>query len=112
MTRKRYSKRQIVELWTEGQGKCWRCEQPIRHEIYGEGWVLGHVGKAHWCGGVIVAPEHTACNAEDGKVQSTLAAKSIRIQARAIGVKRPKRVMPGSRASKWKKKLNGQVVLR
>lgn len=103
MKRKRLTKRQIVELWEAGKGMCWRCEQPIVNEVYPDGWVLGHCEKPHWMGGVEVAPEHVKCNSDDGRVQTSLAAKSVRIRARNIGIKKtrkpyypPKpRVIPG-----------------
>jgi hypothetical protein len=88
--RKKYTKRQIVQHWDVSDGRCWRCGEKIAGKptpVYGTDWVLGHVGKAHWAGGVKVAPEHTACNAVDGREQTKLAAKSIRIRARDIGVK-------------------------
>ena len=52
--------------------------------------------------------KHRAKTAEDVAVKS----KTARVRAKHLGIKRSARPMPGSRASKWKKKLNGQVVLR
>jgi hypothetical protein len=95
MQRKRYTKRQVVEFWEKANGRCWRCLEKIQGKptpIYGKDWVLGHVGAAHWTGGGDVAPEHTDCNAIDGREQSKLAAKSVRIRAKAIGVKKPSRL--------------------
>ena len=105
MPRKRYTKRQILEFWESGKGKCWRCKQPIINEVYDDGWVLGHCSDPHWLGGIDVAPEHTACNAEDGKHQTTLAAKSVRIRARNIGIKKkspfPKPYKPEFTPGRW-----------
>jgi hypothetical protein len=95
LSRKDYTKRQIVGFWEAGQGRCWRCGEKIVGKptpAYGVDWVLGHVGKPHWLGGIKVAPEHTSCNSEDGKEQTKLAAKSVRIRAKAIGVKKPSRL--------------------
>ena len=89
MKRKRLTKRQIVEHWERSEGKCWRCEQKITNEVYGDGWQLGHCDKPHWMGGVEVAPEHTSCNKLDGIQQTRIAAKSVRIRARNIGIKKP-----------------------
>lgn len=105
MKRKKYTKRQIVEFWEASAGKCWRCEQPIIHQVYGEGWVLGHSEKPHWAGGVYVAPEHVACNVEDGRAQTTLAAKNVRIRARNIGIKKPSKL---SEDWKWFKKVRAE----
>ena len=52
--------------------------------------------------------KHRAKTAEDVAAKS----KTARIRAKHLGIKRSARPMPGSRASKWKQKLNGQVVLR
>jgi len=52
--------------------------------------------------------KHRAKTAEDVGVKS----KTARVRAKHLGIKRSARPMPGSRASKWKQKLNGQVVLR
>lgn len=110
MTRQRYTKRQIVEFWEAAGGRCWRCGKKIEGKptpIYGLDWVLGHAGRAHWAGGKEVKPEHTDCNAEDGKQQTKAAAKSVRIRAKAIGVKTSRsRPVPGSKASKWARRYN------
>jgi hypothetical protein len=73
---------------------------------------MGHVGKAHWAGGSEYAPECVSCNAEDGRLQTKLAAKSVRIRAEKYGIKRVKRIVPGSRASGWKKPLYGPARRR
>ena len=52
--------------------------------------------------------KHRAKTAEDVGIKS----KTARVRAKHLGIKRSARPMPGSRASKWKQKLNGQVVLR
>ena len=51
---------------------------------------------------------HTTKTREDVAQKSTEARK----RAKHLGLTTPKRIMPGSRASKWKKKLDGTVVLR
>lgn len=94
MARKKYTKRQIAAFFEESQGKCWRCGQPIVHQVYGVGWILGHCDKPHWMGGVKVAPEHTSCNMEDAKQQTKDAAKSVRIRARNAGIKKPSSFRP------------------
>ena len=52
--------------------------------------------------------KHRAKTAEDVGIKS----KTARVRAKHLGIKRSARPMPGSRASKWQQKLNGQVVLR
>lgn len=53
---------------------------------------MGHADKAHWLGGSEFAPEHTACNREDGKLQAKLSAKAVRVRATSIGIPQRKRL--------------------
>lgn len=46
------------------------------------------------------------------KIDAPAAAKSRSVRAKAIGAHKPKRIMPGSRASRLKKRLDGWVVNR
>ncbi len=114
MPRKRPTKRQIVEAWEKYGGRCWRCGHKIAGKPtprYGKDWVLGHAGAANWAGGDDLRPEHVDCNSEDARLQTKLAAKSVRIRARNIGV-RSSRPLPCGRDSPWKKKVGGPVVPR
>ena len=54
------------------------------------------------------------CRCHKGKTRQDGAQKSVEARKRAkfLGLDKPKRIMPGSRASKWKKRLDGTVVLR
>ena len=83
--RKSLTIRQKVELFDLHEGLCWRCGQPI---MVSEEWELGHCDKAYWLGGSELAPEHKHCNREDGKKQTKLAAKTIRVRANYLGVKK------------------------
>lgn len=51
---------------------------------------------------------HRAKTAEDVAQR----AKDDRVRKKHLGIHQPKQIMPGSRASKYKKKLDGTVVLR
>ena len=57
---------------------------------------------------VLCEPCHREKTGQENKDQ----AKANRIKARTYGIKKPGPPMPGSRASKWKKKLDGTVELR
>lgn len=46
------------------------------------------------------------------KHDTPMAAKTVRQQDMALGIRRSSSPMPGSRASKWKKPFNGPPVLR
>lgn len=112
MKRKRYTERQILAYWEASDGHCWRCELKIEKPRYGVNWVLGHCKNPHWLGGAELAAEHVACNVRDAKVQTKLAAKSVRIRARAAGIKKRSRPFPGGKDDKRKRKVSGEVVLR
>lgn len=38
MTRKRYTRKQILDLFEKSGGRCWRCGEKIIDEVYGIGW--------------------------------------------------------------------------
>ena len=56
---------------------------------------------------LVCAPCHRVATYADVAEKSTTA----RIRAKHYGIKKPSR-MPGSRNSKWRKKINGEVVMR
>ena len=84
--------------------------------IHGEEWDVSHEipleagGKddeSNW----LVA--HRKCHRRHtAKVDIPLIAKVKRIQARHLGIKKAKSPMPMGKNSKWKKKMDGSVVLR
>ena len=92
-----------------------RCHISGRKIMPGDKWELDHV-KALVNGGEnresnlapALSTEHKAKTAADVAQKS----KDRRVRSKHIGIHRPKSIMPGSRASKWKKKLNGEVVRR
>jgi hypothetical protein len=123
VSRKKWKNAELIEAWEAAGGtpttpaKCWRCGLPItspsgKRALYGPHWHMGHAGKAHWLGGSEYAPEHVSCNMKDAVVQTKAAAKSRRIRAEAYGIKKVKRIVPGSRASGWKKPLHGPARRR
>ena len=52
--------------------------------------------------------KHRAKTAEDVGVKS----RTARVRAKHLGIKRSARPMPGSRASKWKRHMDGSVSVR
>ena len=52
--------------------------------------------------------KHRAKTAEDVAAKS----KTARVRAKHLGIKRSARPMPGSRASKWKRHMDGSVSVR
>jgi 5-methylcytosine-specific restriction protein A len=96
-----------------------------------------HDGMCHLCGGKIdgtrerwevehivpyaltrddtddnLAPAHVGCHAAKTKGDVTAIAKAARVSKKHIGAHRPAGTLAGSKASRWKRKLNGQVVPR
>lgn len=102
-----------ARVWEREQGRCHRCTRKIPA---GDAWIIEHTVA------LINAPgmnrESNLCltcswckpqkDAEDVAIKSINARK----RAKHLGIYKPKTVMPGSRASKWKRLLSGQVVLR
>lgn len=59
-----------------------------------------------------LVPVHPKCHR--GKTRQDVAEKSAtyKTQVHHLGIRKSKRPMPGSRASGWKRKMNGQVERR
>jgi 5-methylcytosine-specific restriction endonuclease McrA len=57
-------------------------------------------------------PAHEACHKAKSRKDTTDIAKGKRVAAKHYGIKRTARPIAGSRSTKWKKKMNGQVVPR
>lgn len=95
-------------------GKCHRCHRLIRPGA-GDKWTLEHL-IAIANGGANAEPNLDltcswclpAKNAEDVAQKAADYGKRLR----HLGLKKAKHPLPGSRASKWKRKIDGTVVLR
>jgi hypothetical protein len=62
-----------------------------------------------------MAPAHEACAIAKtiGKQgDHSRAAKAKRVKSKHLGIKKSKNPLPGSKGSKWRKKMNGSVVVR
>ena len=91
--------------------KCDRCGVDIGARIP---WEIDHIvalanGGEH-CESNL-QPLCRPCHRAKTETDVAEKAKLYRIRCKHIGIRKPSR-MPGARNSKWKKKLNGQVVLR
>ncbi len=100
-----------IRIFERHSGICHLSGRKIRP---GEKWEVEHV-LAIALGGenresnlapALVAP-HKAKTAQDRKQK----ARNDRVRKRHLGIRKPSK-MAGSRDSKWKRKMNGQVVLR
>jgi hypothetical protein len=84
--------------------------------IPGQDWAVSHeipleAGGLDDASNWLVA--HRTCHRQHtAKVDAPLIAKVKRIHQRHIGAKKSRNPMPGGRGSKWKKRMDGSVVLR
>jgi hypothetical protein len=96
-----------------GRVHCNLCGLPVEA---GSRWHDSHVGAPKALGGRTVGVAHDTCNLEHGsQVVTPMVAKAKRQFRKHNGITGPglgKRPMPGGRRSKWKKKMDGSVVLR
>lgn len=95
----------------DGRCQC-DCNRPIRA---GEQWRVDHVVA------LVLDGEHRESNLQPiltehdrAKVRREVAEKSAtyKTQAHHLGIRKSRRPMPGSRASGFKRKMNGQVERR
>lgn len=99
-------------VWLRECGKCHRCERKIPS---GDSWIIEHRiaiinGGAN--GEVNLCLTCSWCKPHKDAADVAQKAKDYRVRSKHIGLHKAKAIMPGSRASKWKKLLNGQVVRR
>ena len=105
-----------LRLWRKQDGRCGKCTRKMRaHNIEREHLVPLSMGGENresnvelWCA--------VPCSSEKTASEAAPRAKADRATAKRWGFKSPSKKkrppMPGSRASKWKKKLDGTVVRR
>lgn len=89
--------------------ECHICHGPIRVGL--EAWDAEH-STPFANGGTKVLPAHVACHKEKTKVDVCDMARGRRSHERHFGIRQHGGSMPGSRRSRFKKKMNGEVVER
>lgn len=92
---------------------CHLCETKIQ---VGQKWDASHL-KSIWDGGenreTNLAPAHRKCHRDHTSKEKTEQADANRKAMKHLGIKpRKSPPMPGSKDSKWKRKMDGTVVLR
>lgn len=111
--RRTFSPRQRLAVFEAHKGVCCLCGLKI---IVGDKWIVEHIIALELGGGnddSNIGPSHDFCATEKTKGDHARGAKLKRVHQKHIGIKKePRTIVPGSRASKWKKKANGTVVLR
>lgn len=112
MSRKRRSPKERERLFDLHGRKCWICGEQIETR---QSWELEHV--TPWAltrdeSDDNVKPAHVRCHKEKTFVDVRAIRKADRIRRKNIGAHKSSRPMAGSRRSKFKRKMSGEVVLR
>ena len=109
--RRSLSTTQRLHLFLTAQGHCQACGWRL-HPAHAGRWTIS--SPSPWAGGM--PPTTSRCSARLATARRPHAAirprlsKAKRMQARHLGAARSKAVIPGSRRSGYKKKINGEVV--
>ena len=101
-----------LRRWEAHKGICVNCQTPI--DGARDDWFCEHI-LALENGGTDedenIGPAHMRCKKAKDAADHAAAGKARRNKQRHLGIKKPSR-FPASRDSRWKKKLNGEVVPR
>jgi 5-methylcytosine-specific restriction enzyme A len=112
MTARRMTPLRRARVFDTHGGTCHLCGLKI---AVGEAWEVEHIIALEISGDDSdgnLAPAHVACHRAKTSEDAGLIAKARRVHAKHIGAHRPKSTLPGSRASRWKRKINGTTVRR
>lgn len=112
MTRRRWSTRARAEVFAAHGGACHVCNGKI---TVGEAWDIEHIIPLAQGGAddaTNVAPAHVKCHRAKTAKDAGDTAKAKRREAKHKGFYRPRAAMPGSKASGWRKRVDGTVERR
>lgn len=114
--RKKLTPTQRLKIWERDRGVCCLCGGKI--DGAREKWIVEHL-RALELGGADdpsnMGVAHAGC--ADAKTHGpngdhARAAKAKRVKRKALGIEKSKSPLPGSRATRWKRKMDGSVVRR
>lgn len=110
--RRPLTNRQRLQMFLDAGGICCICGHKIDgvREMWDEHVIALADGGSNAMSNR--GPAHERCTRPKTAKEATERARGRSFAERHYGAARPKRPMPGSRLSKWKRKLNGEVVLR
>ncbi|WP_201830581.1 HNH endonuclease signature motif containing protein [Microvirga zambiensis] len=111
--RLKLTQRQRLAIWERARGICVLCERPI--DGVRERWIIEHL-RALELGGPDepdnMGPAHESCGLRKTQDDHRRTAKAKRQKIRHLGAAQSKRPMPCGRQSRWRKRLDGTIVLR
>jgi 5-methylcytosine-specific restriction protein A len=110
--RKPMSPMRRLKIWEAGKGVCILCERKIRA---GEAWIVEHpiaLGLGGSDRDEDLGPAHEDCRRAKDKVDVARIAKAKRQKIKHVDRRRSPNPMPGSKASPWKKCMDGRTVRR
>ena len=114
--RKSMTPRMRLKVWEAHKGICKLCNCKI--DGVRERWIVEHIIPLALGGEDAegnMAPAHEGCALEKTFGKSgdiAKAAKAKRVKSKHLGLKKSKNPLPGSKRSKFKKKIDGSVVPR
>lgn len=114
-TRRPISAKERLEIFDRAQGLCHLCEEKI--DVVRDAWDIEHrvslaMGGDETRGSDNLQPAHRDCHRIKSSSDSWALAKAKRREARHKGAAVSRSPLPGGRASKWRKKLDGTVTPR
>ena len=114
--RKHMTPRMRLKVWENHKGICALCGGQI--DGIRERWIVEHLRALELGGSDTednMAPAHEGCAIAKtvGKNgDHARAAKAKRVKSKHLGIKKSKNPLPGSKGSKWKRKMDGTIVER
>lgn len=112
MPRRSLSRSARLALFLAAGGRCHICGGLIRP---GDGWEVEHViplAQGGEDGGDNLRPAHVKCHRSKTSRDAADTARAKRREAAHLGIKKTSRPIPGSRASGFRKRLDGTVERR
>jgi len=114
--RKPLTRKQTAELFLRQQGRCPICTQRLETKGHEPVEFIDEHMAPLWRGGTNEIENRALvckpCAKAKTVREASERAKGHRVRDKFIGAKKSKNTMPGSRNSKWKKKLDGTVERR
>lgn len=113
MTRRSMSTTRRTKIFQQAGGLCHICQERI--DGTRERWEVEHPIPIAMGGSdddADLRPAHVACHARKSKADATAIAKAKRVAAKHGGAYRPRSTLAGSRASPFKRRLDGTTVRR